>query len=293
VNAETGLEEVLRTSYPCWAGWDAELRQLFAAYVEAKQRQNMIGYDDLLLYWSQMVAEPSIATELGGRFDHVLVDESQNTNRLQSSIPLALKPGGQGLTVVRDDAQSIYSFRAATVHNILDFPDQFSPSAEIVILERNDRSSQPILAAANAVIELTSGRFTKNLWTNRISVAGPQLVAERNEADQARYEVEQVLANRENGMSLKQQAVLFRTSHHSGPLEVELIRRSIPSVKAGGLKFLNAAHIMDLLAMLRFVQNPRGWVTGFRLLQLLPGVGPTSARRVLDRMQDAAEAIGL
>ncbi|WP_114948512.1 ATP-dependent helicase [Microvirga calopogonii] len=292
VNAELALEEVLRASYPWCAGWAAELRQLFAAYVEAKQRQNVLDYDDLLLYWAQMVAEPSIAAELGGRFDHVLVDEYQDTNRLQSSILLALKPSGQGLTVVGDDAQSIYSFRAATVRNILDFPAQFSPQAEIVTLDRNYRSSQPILAAANAVIELASERFTKNLWTDRASTERPQLVAVRDEADQARYVVEQVLTNRESGMSLKQQAVLFRTSHHSGPLEVELTRRNIPFVKFGGLKFLDASHVKDLLAMLRFVQNPRDRVAGFRLMQLLPGVGPTSVQRVLDRMHDAADPIG-
>ena len=292
VNAEMAIEEVLRTSYPWCAGWSAELRQLFAAYVEAKQRQNVLDYDDLLLYWAQMAAEPTIAAELGGRFDHVLVDEYQDTNRLQSSILLALKPDGQGLTVVGDDAQSIYSFRAATVRNILDFPAQFSPPAEIVTLDRNYRSSQPILAAANAVIELASERFTKNLWTDRTSAERPQLVAVRDEADQARYVVEQVLANREAGMSLKQQAVLFRTSHHSGPLEVELTRRNIPFVKFGGLKFLDASHVKDLLALLRFVQNPRDRVAGFRLMQLLPGIGPTSAQRVLDRMHAAADPIG-
>ncbi|MEZ0170724.1 ATP-dependent helicase [Microvirga sp. TS319] len=291
VNAEAAIEDVLRVSYPWCAGWAAELRQLFAAYVEAKQRQNVLDYDDLLLYWAQMVAEPSIAAELGGRFDHVLVDEYQDTNRLQSSILLALKPGGQGLTVVGDDAQSIYSFRAATVRNILDFPTQFSPPAEIVTLDRNYRSNQPILAAANAVIELASERFTKNLWTDRMSAERPQLVAVRDEADQARYVVEQVLGNRETGISLKQQAVLFRTSHHSGPLEVELTRRNIPFVKFGGLKFLDAAHVKDLLAVLRFVQNPRDKVAGFRLMQLLPGVGPASAQKVLDRMHDAADPI--
>jgi DNA helicase-2/ATP-dependent DNA helicase PcrA len=291
VNAEMAIEEVLRASYPWCTGWATELRQLFAAYVETKQRQNVLDYDDLLLYWAQMVADPSIAAELGGRFDHVLVDEYQDTNRLQSSILLALKPEGQGLTVVGDDAQSIYSFRAATVRNILNFPGHFSPPAEIVTLDRNYRSSQPILAAANAVIELASERFTKNLWTDRTSVERPQLVTVRTEADQAHYVVEQVLANRENGISLKQQAVLFRTSQHSGPVEVELTRRNIPFVKFGGLKFLDAAHVKDLLAMLRFAQNPRDRVAGFRLMQLVPGVGPTSARRVLDCMHNAADPI--
>ncbi len=221
----------------------------------------------------------------------MLVDEYQDTNRLQSSILLALKPGGRGLTVVGDDAQSIYSFRAATVRNILDFPDQFAPRAEIITLDRNYRSTQPILVAANGVIDLARERFTKNLWTERASEAKPRLVAVRDEADQARYIVERVLANREEGSLLKQQAVLFRTSSHSGPLEIELTRRNIPFVKFGGLKFLDSAHIKDMLALLRFVENPRDRVAGFRILHLLPGIGPASAQRVLDHMAEAADPI--
>jgi DNA helicase II / ATP-dependent DNA helicase PcrA len=186
VNAETEIEQVLGASFPWCSGWASELKDLFAAYVEAKQKQNVLDYDDLLLYWAQMMSDPAIADEVGGRFDHVLVDEYQDTNRLQSSVLLALKPAGRGLTVVGDDAQSIYSFRAATVRNILDFPEQFSPKAEIVTLDRNYRSTQPILAAANGVIDLARERFTKNLWTERTSAAKPRLVAVRDEAHQAR-----------------------------------------------------------------------------------------------------------
>ena len=282
---------MLGKSFPWCSGWAAELKQLFAAYVAAKQRQNILDYDDLLLYWAQTVDDPVLAEDIGSRFDHVLVDEYQDTNRLQSSILLALKPGGRGLTVVGDDAQSIYSFRAATVRNILDFPSQFSPPAMIVTLDRNYRSTQAILSAANGVIELASERFTKNLWTERTSSAKPQLVSVRDEADQARFIVERVLENRESGTVLKQQAVLFRTSHHSGPLEIELTRRNIPFVKFGGLKFLDAAHIKDMLALLRFVENPRDRVAGFRLLHLIPGVGLTSAQRVLDHISNAADLI--
>jgi DNA helicase-2/ATP-dependent DNA helicase PcrA len=289
VNAETPIEQVLGSSFPWCTGWAAELKELFAAYVEAKQKQNVLDYDDLLLYWAQTMNDPSLAEEIGGRFDHVLVDEYQDTNRLQSSILLALKPGGHGLTVVGDDAQSIYSFRAATVRNILDFPMQFSPPADIITLDRNYRSTQTILAAANGVIDLAKERFTKNLWTDRTSGAKPQLVTVRDEADQARCIVEHILENRESGTLLKQQAVLFRTSSHSGPLEVELTRRNIPFVKFGGLKFLDAAHIKDLLALLRFVENPRDRVAGFRLMHLIPGVGPTSAQRVLDHMANGAD----
>jgi DNA helicase II / ATP-dependent DNA helicase PcrA len=289
VNAEVPLEQVLDRSFPWCASWTNELKQLFAAYVEAKQSQNVLDYDDLLLYWAQMMSDAGLANEVGERFDHVLVDEYQDTNRLQSSILLALKPGGAGLTVVGDDAQSIYSFRAATVRNILDFPNQFSPAAEIVTLDRNYRSTQPILAAANGVIGLAKERFTKNLRTERLSSQRPQFVTVRDEADQARYVVEQVLANREQGMLLKQQAVLFRSSSHSAALELELTRRNIPFVKFGGLKFLDTAHVKDILAVLRFVENPRDRVAGFRLLNLLPGVGPASAKRVLDAIVQSAD----
>ena len=289
VNAETPIEQVLGASFPWCAGWAAELKELFAAYVEAKQRQNVLDYDDLLLYWAQTMSDPALASEIGGRFDHVLVDEYQDTNRLQSSILLALKPHGSGLTVVGDDAQSIYSFRAATVRNILDFPGQFSPPADIITLDRNYRSTQAILAAANGVIDLARERFTKNLWTDRAAGGKPQLVTVRDEADQARCIVERILENRESGALLKQQAVLFRTSNHSGALEVELTRRNIPFVKFGGLKFLDAAHVKDMLALLRFVENPRDRVAGFRLMHLIPGVGPASAQRALDLMAEAAD----
>lgn len=291
VNAQEPLDEALARSFPWCAAWSAELRRIFAGYVEAKQNQNVLDYDDLLLIWSQVMAEPGFAAEIGARYDHVLVDEYQDTNRLQSAILLALKPDGRGLTVVGDDAQSIYSFRAATVRNILDFPARFSPPARIVTLERNYRSPSAILAAANAVIDLAGERFTKNLWTDRAKGVPPQLVLTRDEADQARFVAEQALENREAGMALKDQAALFRASHHSGPLEVELTRRNIPFVKFGGLKFLEAAHVKDMLALLRFVENPRDRVAGFRVLQLLPGVGPTSAQRALDHVRSAPDPL--
>jgi DNA helicase-2/ATP-dependent DNA helicase PcrA len=291
VNAQGELETVLKVTFPWCAMWAGELRTLFGAYVEAKQRQNVLDYDDLLLYWAGMMSDPGLAAEVSGKFDHVLVDEYQDTNRLQASVLLAMRPGGEGLTVVGDDAQSIYSFRAATVRNILDFPGSFSPAADIVTLDRNYRSTQPILGAANAVIELASERFTKNLWTERMSDAKPLLVTVRDEADQARYVVHKVLEAREGGLRLKDQAVLFRTSSHSGPLEIELTRRNIPFVKFGGLKFLDAAHIKDLLAILRWAENPRDRVAGFRVLQLLPGVGPGTAGKVLDAMATGPDPI--
>jgi DNA helicase-2/ATP-dependent DNA helicase PcrA len=294
VNAAMPLPEVLSGAFPWCVGWADQLKALFAAYVEAKQAQNVLDYDDLLLYWAQMAAEPELARDLGSRFDHVLVDEYQDTNRLQASILLALKPDGAGLTVVGDDAQSIYSFRAAEVRNILDFPKQFPAPAEMVMLERNYRSTETILAAANAVIGQAAERFAKNLWSERKSAERPRLVSVRDEAEQANYVCEEVLAAREEGVALKKQAVLFRASHHSGPLEIELTRRNIPFVKFGGLKFLDAAHVKDVLAVLRLAENPRDRVSGFRVLQLLPGVGPSAAAAIIEAIGSALdETMGL
>ncbi|NDZ13265.1 ATP-dependent DNA helicase [Variovorax sp. WS11] len=289
VNSGAPLAEVLAQAFPWCAEWEAELKRLFGAYVEAKQAQQVLDYDDLLLYWAEMVAEPVIAAQIGARFDHVLVDEYQDTNLLQAAILRALKPDGCGLTVVGDDAQAIYSFRGATVRNILDFPGQFTHPARIVTLERNYRSTQPILDVSNAVIAAAAERHAKTLWTDKPSVGRPQLVLVPDEAQQARFVAERVLAHREGGLALKSQAVLFRTSSHSAALELELARRNIPFVKYGGLKFLEAAHVKDLLAVLRFAQNPRGRMAGFRVTQLIPGIGPATSTRLLDAMAQAED----
>jgi DNA helicase-2/ATP-dependent DNA helicase PcrA len=292
VNAELPLGAVLGAVFPWCVEWESELRTLFGAYVEAKQKQNVVDYDDLLLCWAQMMMAPALAEDLSGRFDHVLIDEYQDTNRLQASILLNLKPTGRGLTVVGDDAQSIYSFRAATVRNILDFPGHFTPKAELITLEQNYRSTQPILAAANAVIDLASERFTKNLWSDRSSSDLPALVNVADDNAQASFIVETILANREAGMRLKSQAVLFRTSSHSATLEVELTRRNIPFVKFGGLKFLEASHVKDVLATLRWAHNLRDRVAGFRVAQLLPGIGPGTAAKLLDGIAASGSAAG-
>jgi ATP-dependent DNA helicase UvrD/PcrA len=291
VNAEATLDEVLNANFPWCVGWENELKMLFGAYVEAKQHQNVLDYDDLLLYWAQMMRVEEIARDIASRFDHVLVDEYQDTNCLQASILLSLKRDGKGLTVVGDDAQSIYSFRAATVRNILDFPDHFTPAAHIITLDHNYRSTQPILAAANAVIDLAAERHKKTLRSDRPSAQRPQLISVRDESDQARYVAERILEHREAAIPLKQQAVLFRASHHSGPLEIELTRCNIPFVKFGGLKFLEAAHIKDVLAFLRWAENPRDRISGFRTIQLLPGAGPATAARLLDRLAETSSAM--
>ena len=292
INAGCPLEETLAQCFPWCADWPNELRRLFEAYVVAKQRDNVLDYDDLLLYWRHAMAEPAVATEICGCFNHVLVDEYQDTNQLQAEILLALRPDGSGLTVVGDDAQSIYSFRAATVRNILDFPHHFSPPATVIALECNYRSTQPILDAANAVIAGASEQFAKTLYSTKVSAERPFLANVEDETLQARYVADSVLDHREAGIALRRQAVLFRTAHHSDLLEIELGRRNIPFVKYGGLRFLEAAHVKDVLAILRWAENPRDAVAGLRVLQLLPGIGPATARGVLAQLSEEAFATG-
>ena len=291
VNTRLALAEVLQASFPWCAEWEAELKTLFGAYVDAKQAQNVVDYDDLLLFWAEMASDPVLGPALGGLFDHVLVDEYQDTNRLQAAILTGMKPDGCGVMAVGDDAQAIYSFRGATVRNILDFPKQFSQAVQVVTLDRNYRSTQPILDASNAVIAAARERHAKTLWTDKVSTVKPQLVLIPDEAEQARWVVNRVLEQREAGMALITQAVLFRAASHSAALELELMRRNIPFVKFGGLKFLEAAHIKDVLAVLRFAQNPSGRMAGFRVAQLVPGIGPAIATRLLDAVGEAADPL--
>ncbi len=289
VNSQAPPAAVLAQAFPWCAEWEDELKRLFKAYAAAKQDQQALDYDDLLLSWLLMLQEPALAAAQSARFDHVLVDEYQDTNRLQAGILHALKPTGEGVTVVGDDAQSIYGFRAAEVRNMLDFPAHFTPPARVLTLERNYRSTQPILDASNAVMALAPERFAKTLWTDKASSAQPRLVTVEDDAAQARWVAQQILARREEGMTLKRQAVLFRTSHHSATLELELTRRRIPFVKFGGLKFLEASHVKDVLALLRWADNPRCRLAGLRTALLVPGIGPAHARRLLDAMDAASD----
>ena len=282
VNSGQSLEAVLRRRFPWCAEWHDELKGLFRAYARAKAAQGVLDYDDLLLALERALTEPALAAELRGLFDHVLVDEYQDTNPLQGRILVALAPDGRGVTVVGDDAQAIYGFRAATVRNILDFPNAFTTPVTIVKLERNYRSTRPILDAANAVMGLAREGFRKTLRSERASAQKPRLVHLEDEHAQVDHVVRSVLEAREQGLRLADQAVLFRTAHHSAQLEVELVRRGIPFVKYGGLKFLEAAHVKDVLAILRLAENPADRVAGLRVLQLLPGIGPGTARRLLD-----------
>ena len=276
MNTQGELRRTLERHFPWCAEWEAELTRLYRAYVERKLENQALDYDDLLVYWHAMLEDERLARDIGGAFDHILVDEYQDTNVLQAGILRRLRPDGKGLTVVGDDAQAIYSFRAATVENIRNFMGDFS--AQRVDLEDNYRSTQPILDAANALIG-------KSLRSVSGTGSRPRYVSVADDAAQASYVVSNVLEAREAGTALKKQAVLFRSSHHSDLLELELVRRNIPYVKYGGLKFLEAAHVKDLLAVLRWADNPKNRIAAFRALQLLPGVGPATAQHAFTRFE--------
>lgn len=284
VNSQKPLLEVLDESYPWCADWEAELRELFRHYVMRKQQCQALDYDDLLLYWNHLVADKEFAQQIGAWFDHILVDEYQDTNLVQAQILRALKPNGDGVTVVGDDAQSIYSFRAAEVENILGFPDQFVPRAEVVTLEENYRSTQEILSVANCLIAASERQYRKNLFAENKNGAVPNYVTVEDGDAETDYVVQAILENREMGMRLMDQAVLFRGAHHSDRLELELVRRNIPYVKYGGLKFLEAAHVKDMLSILKWAENPKNEIAAFRVLKLLPGMGPANASRCYEQL---------
>jgi DNA helicase-2/ATP-dependent DNA helicase PcrA len=291
VNTQRPLAETLDAVFPWCAEWESQLTRLYRAYVEKKLANQALDYDDLLLYWHAMMCDERLAADIGGEFDHILVDEYQDTNVLQADIVKCLRPNGDGVTVVGDDAQSIYSFRAATVENILGFPDQYvgenGLAASIITLEDNYRSTQGVLDAANALIAEGTRQYRKVLRTTKGTGRPPRYVTVADDQAQADYVVAQVLATRESGVPLKRQAVLFRSSHHSDTLELELTRRNIPFVKYGGLKFLEAAHVKDLLAVLRWADNPKNRIAAFRALQLLPGMGPSTAELVVARFEQS------
>jgi len=285
VNAQEKLGTVLDERFPWCRDHADPLKEIFRQYTARKRRHNVVDFDDLLLYWRALLQSPQ-GDAIRLMFDHVLVDEYQDTNRIQADILKLLAAGHGNVTVVGDDAQAIYSFRAASVDNMLEFPNAFDGTT-IVKLEQNYRSTPEILAAANAVIAEAPDLFPKRLWSVRDSGPQPSLVTCVDEAAQADYVCDRVLEMRELGVPLQDQAVLFRTGHHSDGLEIELSRRKIPYAKFGGLRFLEAAHVKDLMAMLRILDNPTDELAWHRVLQLIPGIGPATARRIMDELRSA------
>jgi DNA helicase-2/ATP-dependent DNA helicase PcrA len=291
VNTRLSLKQTLEEQYPWCREWEADLTRLYREYVARKQKNRALDFDDLLLFWHVMMQTPALAQSLSKNFDHLLVDEYQDTSTLQGEIIHALKPDGQGVTVVGDDAQAIYSFRAAAVENILGFADRYKPKADMVVLAQNYRSAQPVLDTANALMSEGPRQHRKTLLGTRQSGQKPFYVALDDAQAQADYITGKILQTREIGGSLKRHAILFRSSHHSDVLEVELTKKNIPFVKYGGLKFLEAAHVKDMLSVLRWADNPRNTIAGFRVLKLLPGIGPGQAKQALELLEAQGFAV--
>jgi DNA helicase-2/ATP-dependent DNA helicase PcrA len=288
INTGIPVEEILRDGYPQFLDYVEDFGKVFADYTDRKQQRNLVDYDDLLLFWALMLeASPELATKIAGLYDHILVDEYQDTNVLQARILRGMCRTHSNITVVGDDAQSIYSFRGANFRNILGFPKQFDGTT-IVTLEQNYRSTPPILEVTNTLISRATERFTKNLWTEREGGEPPWLVAAQDEQQQTQFVVDRILELHEEGTPLKEIAVLFRAGYMSADLEIELTNRKIPFEKWGGLKFLEAAHVKDVLAFLRILENPRDEVSWYRILLLLPGIGDATARSAIETMAKAA-----
>ncbi|MDO4571407.1 MAG: ATP-dependent helicase [Planctomycetia bacterium] len=280
INSQEKLHTILAEHYPAHEEFRSEIAKVFDAYVARKREDAVLDYDDLLLYWNALMSVPGTGEFIRKKFDWILVDEYQDTNLIQANIIQGLSPDGRGLTVVGDDAQSIYSFRAATVRNILDMPSIY-PDLKVVLLEQNYRSVNKILKASNKVVAQLKERYKKNLVSTRDEGEMPIFVRCRNEDAQSNYIVTRVLESYEKGVPLREQAVLFRAASHSTRLEAELVRRRIPYIKYGGLKFTEAAHVKDLLAILRLAENPTDATAGLRFLTLLPGIGPRKAQTLL------------
>src|SRR6476659_190752 len=286
VNTELPLDELLHRDTPHFLEFEQQITALFGDYTLRKQERNLVDYDDLLLFWAIMLeASPDLQSRIAGLYEHVLVDEYQDTNLLQARVLRGMCSAHRKLTVVGDDAQSIYAFRGAHFRNILDFPRQF-PGATMVTLAENYRSTSPILDLSNIVISRAEERFSKELYTSREGGEQPWLVTAKDEAQQTRLVVDRVLQLHESGMPLREMAVLFRAGYMSADLEIELANRKIPFEKWGGLKFLEAAHVKDVLAFLRVSENPRDEVSWYRILMLMPGIGDTTARALMMSMQE-------
>ncbi|MHB1864529.1 MAG: ATP-dependent helicase [Gemmatimonadaceae bacterium] len=288
INTEQAIEEIIYQDFARFVDYTADITRIFADYTGRKHDRNLVDYDDLLLFWALLLEQSeSLAARVAGQYDRILVDEYQDTNLLQARILRGMCRDHKNLTVVGDDAQSIYSFRGANFRNILEFPAQF-PGTRLVTLEQNYRSTQPILDVTNTLISRAEERFSKSLYTVRTGGEKPWLVTARDEQQQTRFVVDRVLELHELGTPLREIAVLFRAGYMSADLEIELTNRKIPFEKWGGLKFLEAAHVKDVLAFLRVLDNPRDEVSWYRIFMLMPGIGDVTARAIIASMAERA-----
>jgi DNA helicase II / ATP-dependent DNA helicase PcrA len=289
VNRVTSVEDLLATTHDHLADHTDDLLRLSEQYEQYKRQQQVVDYDDLLVLLRNLVRDHAdVAETLSRTFRYIMVDEYQDTNRLQAEVVQGLACAHQNVMAVGDDSQSIYAFRGATFRNIMDFPTLF-PGTRMIKLEQNYRSTQPILALANAVIDRATEKHTKVLRTDRAEGEPPRLVQCMDEQTQSRFICQRILELREEGVSLDEMAILFRSSFHSFDLELELQRHDLPFIKRGGFKFIETAHVKDVLAHLRVVANPRDAVSWHRILLLLDGLGPKTADEMIRQVVMATD----
>jgi DNA helicase-2/ATP-dependent DNA helicase PcrA len=280
-NTLSCMEDVLLGEFAHFAEHLDDLEKLRAAYVAAKRQRQLLDYDDLLVKLRELLtAHEPVRRAISENFRYILVDEYQDTNRLQADLVRKLAATHENVMAVGDDAQSIYAFRGATFRNIMDFPTLF-PGATVYKLEENYRSTQPILNLANEIIRGAAEKYSKHLFTRKLDGPLPALVQAAGENAQSRFVAQRILELREEGVPLDEIAVLFRSSFHSFDLEIELSRRNLPFVKRGGFKFIETSHVKDLLAHLRVIENPLDAVSWNRLLMLVEGVGPKKAQDLI------------
>ncbi|WP_447979874.1 ATP-dependent helicase [Candidatus Nitrospira bockiana] len=281
VNTVQTVDEVVLADYPHFSEHLDDLQRLRHAYEADKRKRQLLDYDDLLVKLRDLLTtDQAIQRTISQRFRYILVDEYQDTNRLQAELIRKLAASHDNVMVVGDDSQSIYAFRGATFRNIMEFPTLF-PGCRIYKLEENYRSTQPILNVANRVIEGAAEKYTKHLFTRKLDGPLPALVQAGGENAQSRFISQRILELREEGVPLDEIAILFRSSFHSFDLEIELSRRDLPFVKRGGFKFIETAHVKDLLAHLRIIENPLDAVSWNRALMLVEGVGPKKAQELI------------
>jgi len=275
------LDEIVVEEFDHFSDHLDALGQLQRGYQASKRQRQLVDYDDLLVLLRRLVMEDEgVRRTISSLYRYILVDEYQDTNRLQADVVRHLASTHQNVMVVGDDAQSIYAFRGATFKNIMEFPTLF-PGTTIYKLEENYRSTQPILNLANTIIEEAKEKYSKHLFTRKIDGPLPVLVEAAGENAQSRFIAQKILELREEGVPLGEMAVLFRSSFHSFDLEIELSRHGLPFVKRGGVKFIETAHVKDLLAHMRVVANPLDAVSWHRVLMLVEGVGPKKAQDVM------------
>ena len=280
-NTLSSLEDVLLGEFVHFAEHLNDLDKLKTAYVAAKRQKQLLDYDDLLAKLRELLtAHEPTRQAISQNFRYILVDEYQDTNRLQADLVRKLAATHENVMAVGDDAQSIYAFRGATFRNIMDFPTLFA-GTKVYKLEENYRSTQPILNLANEIIQGATEKYSKHLFTRKLDGPLPALVQAAGENAQSRFIAQRILELREAGTPLDEIAVLFRSSFHSFDLEIELSRRNLPFVKRGGFKFIETSHVKDLLAHLRVIENPLDAVSWNRLLMLVEGVGPKKAQDLI------------